>query len=485
MKLTDIIKNTEYELIGLCGDEEIMYITTHIKECDKKTLLIIPNSKKAKKISFDNCCAAAVMCDCELVLPSHMPRIIVEDTRIALAYAFSNYYSVNYEKMKIIGVTGTNGKTSTAHFIEEALLSGGAMVGAIGTGRIAINRDILSEENYSMTTPDPSLLYKSLKRMELSGCTHVVMEVSSHALTLHKVDPISFEYGIMTNLSPEHMDFHVNIDDYYNAKSKLFTMCKNAVFNIDDPYCQKAYNDFPGRKISAGVLFRGDVFATDIEDHGFDGIRYLYHGTNFTFAADLKIAGIYNVYNSMLAITVATDMGISPCTIKNAISSLKMIEGRFEIIKDDITVIIDYAHTDSALECILKSIGFAKGKGRLTVLFGAGGERDKEKRPRMAKATEKYADKIVVTTDNSRNEDPLDIICDIIRGFEKKSYTVCPDRAQAIREAILDARSGDTVAIIGKGHERYNIDKTGYHSFDERNIINDSLLERKKHENKA
>ncbi len=479
MKLSEILKGMEYELLLLSGEEEITNITTSPSECGKNTMLIISNAKNIRYEELADKSFLCVMCSPDASVPSHMPRIIVENARSALAYAYSNFYLIDYTKLKVIGITGTNGKTSTASFLERILKDNGIKVGLIGTGRISIDGEILSEENYSMTTPDPSLLYKSLKDMELSDCRYVIMEVSSHSLALHKVDPIPFEYAVMTNLSEEHLDFHSDIEDYFLTKCRLFSLCKTAVFNIDDAYCRRAYNEYTGRSIASGVLFRGDNYATHIEKRGFYGVEYLYHGKGFTFGAKLSVAGIYNVYNSMLAISVAVDIGIPPYKVKEAVASLELIEGRFEIIKSDITVIIDYAHTSQAFFEVLKNISEAKEGGELTVVFGAGGERDKGKRPKMAKTAEDFADKIIVTSDNSRGEEPLRIIEDIVSGFKRKRHSVCQDRRAAIRKAILEAHTADTVAVIGKGHEKYNIDITGYHTFDEREIIRSALLERK------
>jgi UDP-N-acetylmuramoyl-L-alanyl-D-glutamate--2,6-diaminopimelate ligase len=213
------------------------------------------------------------------------------------------------------------------------------------------------------------------------------------------------------------MDFHESLEDYYLTKKRLFELAKVSVFNVDDGYGRRAYKECLGKKISVGALFRGDVYASGITDRGFEGIGYLYHGRNFSFRMNLKTPGIYNVYNSLLAIAVATDLGEAPCRVKEALASFSGIDGRYEIIKDEITVIIDYAHTTAAFECILKSIRSAIGNKTLTVIFGAGGERDRTKRPKMASVAEKFADKIIVTEDNSRGEAPMEIITDII--YEK------------------------------------------------------------------
>ncbi len=481
MKLNEIIYNDEYIISDATGDEEINSITTEFEKADEKTLLIIPNSKKSPNFSKSENYPAAILCDELCCIPKGFKTIRTNNTRLAMSYAYSRFYGVDYSKFKIIGITGTNGKTSTATFIKYILQDAGMKVGFIGTGKIEISEKILSDTRYSMTTPDPEVLYRTLKTMENEECDAVIMEISSHSLALDKVAPISFDYGVFTNLSSEHMDFHKSIEEYYNAKCKLFSMCKTAVFNIDDDYVRKAAVQCKVRRITAGAVWRGDVFASDIENKGFSGVNYVYHGKNYIFRMKLAIAGIYNVYNSMLATAVTTDMGIKPCDAKSSISKIKAIEGRFEIIKDDITVIIDYAHTDTAFNAVLKNLRDTKKNHEiLTVVFGCGGERDRTKRPRMAAAAEAYADRIIVTSDNSRTEEPMDIIADIIHGFKNKGFEVCESREEAIKRAIVSSPAGGIVAIIGKGAEKYNIDKFGYHDFDERKIIKKALQERKK-----
>lgn len=485
MKISELLKNIDYECCGIDGDCDIPSLSMTVKDFSADCALIIPGAKIPSSAELEKNNIKCIICGEGSEIPSvGIPLVRVKNPRLALAYAYSNFYGIDYGKMKIFGVTGTNGKTSTATFLAEALSSLGK-VGFIGTGKIRIGGESVEEEYYSMTTPDPPLLYKSLKRMEKEGCFAVVMEVSSHSLALSKVDPIPFDYGIMTNLSEEHMDFHETLENYYQTKMHLFSLCKTAVFNVDNSFARRAFREHEGRKISCGVLFKADVCAKVVEDQGFDGVSYIYHGKNFSFRARLKTPGIYNVYNSMLAIAAATDCGALPCKVKEAISSLSGIEGRYEIIKDEVTVIIDYAHTEAAFENILKSIKSAKGCRPLTVIFGAGGERDRSKRPKMAAVCEKYADKIIITQDNSRGEDPGEIIGDIIRGLKSKSYRISIDRRVAIREAILSAEVGEVIALIGKGAEKYNIDKSGYHRFDEKEIIDHALRERKRHANKA
>jgi UDP-N-acetylmuramoyl-L-alanyl-D-glutamate--2,6-diaminopimelate ligase len=331
-----------------------------------------------------------------------------------------------------------------------------------------------------MTTPDPPLLYNSIKQMVEYGCEYIVMEVSSHALALSKLEPLKFDVAIFTNISPEHLDFHGDMNSYFAAKYSLLKKSKCVIINIDDEYGRKAQNEYEGKKITVGVLWRADVWASNVDDHGFDGISYTYHGDGFSFKMRMPIPGKYNVYNSMLAAAACIELGCKPCEVKEKLATFSGVEGRYEIINDKIMVIIDYAHTYFAFESFLASLSANKNGRRLTVVFGCGGNRDKAKRPLMAKVAEKYADRIILTADNSRKESTKDIISDIIRGFEKGSYEIKEDRTDAIRTAILESKDGEIVALIGKGPEKYNIDSLGYHYFSEKDIIFSALDERAK-----
>lgn len=479
MRISEIIYPEEYIFSELSDDPSFDSITTDFSKVKSDSVLIIPNSQKIPKhISLKEIPLAAI-CDNQATLPIEIPTIRVNNPRLSMANAFYRYEKISLDGMKLIGVTGTNGKSSTATLIKFILSGCGYRVGFIGTGKIEIGEEEITESHYSMTTPDPDLLYKTLRRMKDGGCDAVVMEVSSHALALDKVTPLRFDYGIFTNLAPEHLDFHGNMEEYFLAKSRLFEISKCNIFNIDDEYARRAYKSCKCRKISAGIIWRGDVWSSNIENHGFDGIGYLYHGKGFSFKMNLKLAGIYNAYNSMLAATVCIDMGCKPCDVKRILNDIELIRGRYEIINDKISVIIDYAHTDSAFNSIMKELFSVKRGRNLTVVFGCGGNRDRGKRSKMAEIAERYANKIIVTQDNSRNEDPKDIISDIIRGFKRGNYEIIENRRDAIRAAILGAENGDAVAIIGKGPEKYNIDYNGYRDFDEREIINTALAERR------
>ena len=479
MKISDIIFEEEYILSHIDTNIEFSRIVTDIQSITQDSVFIIPNSEKLESnLEFPQI-PLAVICDTKCVLPNNIPVIRVENPRLAMANAYFRFEKPDTEKLKFIGITGTNGKSSTAMIIKKILSECNHKVGYIGTGKIEIEGTVISPPHYSMTTPDPELLYKSIKQMQSEGCDTVVMEVSSHALALDKVAPLFFDYAIFTNFSSDHIDFHGNIDEYFIAKLKIFERCKCGVFNIDDEKVRRAYNLCKTRRLSAGIIWRGDVWATNIENHGLDGISYLYHGRSFCFKTKLELAGIYNAYNSMLAATVCIDMGCKPCEVKRILEEIHSIPGRFEIINDKISVIIDYAHTDSAFDNIMKELASIKGERHLTVVFGCGGNRDKTKRPKMAALAEKYADRIIVTSDNSRNEDIKNIISDIIRGFKQGKYEVIENRKDAIRAAILCASDNDIVAIIGKGPEKYNIDHNGYSNFDEAEIVKSTLEERR------
>ncbi len=479
MKISEIIYRDEYIFSQVNESTDINKITTSPTDADETTLLIIPNSKNISKAAFEENRPAAVICDAKAIIPDSVPKIIVDNPRLALSYAYYRFEEIDLNNIKLIGVTGTNGKTTTATFIKEILDYSGYKVGFIGTGKIEIGGECISDKNYSMTTPDPSLLYKALKKMLQADCDAIVMEVSSHSLALEKVAPLKFDYGIFTNLSREHTDFHSDIEDYFLTKCRLFTRCKKSFFNVDDKYARRAYSDCQSQKVSVGALWDADVRAKNVENLGFLGSSYIYQWESYSCKIELNVAGIYNVYNSMLASAVCIDMGCRPCDVKAALSKITALPGRFEIINDEITVIIDYAHTDSAFYNIMKELNNLKGSSSLCVVFGCGGERDKSKRPRMAEISENFADRIIVTEDNSRKESPKDIICDIIRGFKNKSFTVCENRVSAIEEAIINANCGDIVAVIGKGAEKYNIDNNGYHDFDEKEIIKSALKKRK------
>lgn len=420
------------------------------------------------------------------VLFDDIPVIRVGNVRAALAFALSNLYEIDYGKIKFIGVTGTNGKTTTATMIHRILSDAGYKAGFIGTGKIISVATSLSEATYSMTTPDPTTMYPAIARMQKDGCTHIVMEVSSHSIALGKIAPIKFEYAIFTNLDNDHLDFHKTKEAYFNTKLKLFKSAKRGLFNLDDEYSRRAYALATCEKSSFGVVRQGDSYATDIEV-GISGSLFYYRENGLIAKVKTNLPGAFNVYNSIAALRCAIDLGIKPCIAKRSLEGIEYIEGRMEMIKGDVSVIIDYAHTPVAFYNCLKTVKQSiNTKQNITVVFGCGGNRDTLKRPMFGKYAEMLADRIIVTEDNSRGESTDKIISDITAGMQKDTHKIIKDRAMAIEYAIKTASYGDVVLIVGKGHEKYKITDKGYVPFDEKKIVLDALKKlRKSYESQA
>jgi len=466
-------------------DVEVSRTTHDVNQIDENTLLFLFDGEDIERrleLAIAKC-PAAIITDYKTEATYGIPIIFAENARYEYARLTSKLMEIDYGKIKFIGVTGTNGKTSTAILIYEIFKHTGYKTGLIGTGKIVYMDEIFTENNYSMTTPDPPVLYAAIKRMQSEGCEVIVMEVSSHSLKYEKCAPIFFEASVFTNLSEEHLDFHCGMEDYYQTKLSLFSKSKIGIFNIDDKYSARAASDSNGKcnVHTVGIKGAAEAMARRVESFGIDGSLYLYKEEKFSFLVNLSLPGEHNIYNSLMALKCAITMGIRPCEAKAAITSVQSIDGRFEIIRGDVTVIIDYAHTPKAFENILKTANSIKVLGQnIITVFGCGGNRDASKRPKMAEIAEKYSDKVIVTEDNSRTEELSNIINDILDGFSTPlSRSVITSRKSAIKNAILSSQSGDIILILGKGHERYSIDKSGYHTFDEREIVHEALSIRK------
>ena len=484
MKIEDIIPSDEFT-VKKHGGIDVSKCVSNFRCADRSSLLfllpgitfdtytIIPKYLKAEP--------AAIVTEKISEFPkTKIPLIEVKNARRAFAYASSAISKTDYSKLKFIGVTGTNGKTSTATMIYRILKSYGRKCGFIGTGKIEFSEKRYTDDKYSMTSPDPDVLYPTIREMQLDGCEIIVMEASSHALFLEKLAPIVFEIGIFTGLSHDHLDFHKDINSYFTAKERLIKSSKRAIINYDDPYGKILYEKYRNRATGVGVIWQSDVSAREVENKGLSGLNYIYRTKEFSTKVALPLPGLYNVYNSMLAFDAAVKMNVTPKCIKESLAAMEPIEGRCECIHADITVIVDYAHTPKALESILKTASHAKPCGcKITLVFGCGGERDTEKRPKMAAIAEKYADKIIVTNDNPRSEAEDKIINDILSGFTGSRHGVITDRSVAITHAVKSASAKDIVIIAGKGHEKYIYDKSGYRPFDEKSIIYSALELRK------
>ena len=421
--------------------------------------------------------ASCVICEEKPALD--VPYVVVRDSRLALAVASKNLFGDPGGEMVMLGVTGTNGKTTTTYLIKHLLeQKKGATVGLIGTNGNMIGSDFLPTER---TTPESYELQKLLREMADAGCTHVIMEVSSHSLVLHRVAGLHFAVGIFTNLTQDHLDFHKTMAEYARAKSLLFDMCDRAVINLDDEWSEYMLEhcSCPALTFSEGE--RGDLTAHDIELAS-SGVSFTAGYEGRCERVRLGIPGLFSVYNALGVMGCGLSLGIDLADCADSLASAKGVKGRVEVVPTDgdYTILIDYAHTPDALENVLKSMRRVT-KGRLVALFGCGGDRDRTKRPIMGRIAAENADFVVVTSDNPRTENPEAIIADIVAGMEGSSTPreVITGRPEAIEWAIEHHQPGDVIVLAGKGHEDYQIVGHEKHHMDEREIVADILKKRK------
>ena len=414
----------------------------------------------------------AVCLICEEEPSVAIPYIIVEDSRKALAEISAQWFGHPAKKLKLVGVTGTNGKTSvtnlTKYIIEKCSDS---KVGLIGTNGNFIGDRELSTEH---TTPESYEMHKLLDKMVLEGCEYVVMEVSSHALYLSRVYGIEYDIGVFTNLTPEHLDFHGCIEEYAKAKSLLFPRCRKSVINTDEEYASLMIQNAAGLVMTYAIKnSSADLVGKDIKLRG-DRVEFCILAVGSINRVELPIPGLFSVYNALAAIASAVLLGFDIEHIVPVLQSYDGVKGRAEVVPtgNDYTVLIDYAHTPDALMNIITAArGFAKG--RIVTLFGCGGDRDKIKRPVMGGIAADLSDHIVITSDNPRTEDPKEIIENILDGIDAKydSCTIIENRREAICWALDNLLSGDVLIIAGKGHETYQILGKEKIHFDDREIV--------------
>lgn len=406
------------------------------------------------------------------------PYVRTGDSRGALAQAGRNWFGDPAGEMTMVGVTGTNGKTTTTYLLKDVLeKAAGAKVGLIGTNQNMVGDEVLHTER---TTPESFELQALFRRMADAGCTHVVMEVSSHALCLQRVAGIRFAAGLFTNLSQDHLDFHGSMEDYCGAKALLFRQCEKGVYNADDPWADRVTRDAPcplssfGEK--AGEL-RGENIRLAVDGVDFDACR-----DGETVPVRVNIPGGFTVYNALGVMAAARELGVSLADSAHALRRSAGVKGRVEVVPvpGEYTVLIDYAVTPDAIENVLATVrDFAKG--RVVILFGCGGDRDRGKRPKMGRIAAQMADFVVVTSDNPRTEVPGDIIADILPGLEgtETPYVVVEDRVEAIRYALDHARKDDVIILAGKGHETYQIVGHEKRHLDEREVVAAYIAEHK------
>lgn len=418
--------------------------------------------------------AAAVVAERDLGLDK---QIIVENSRAVFSPICANFYNNPAKKLKLIGLTGTNGKTTTTFLIKQILENSGKKVGLIGTVQNMICDEIYPAK---YTTPDPYELQKLFAMMVDAGCEYCVMEVSSQALAQGRVNGLNFAVGVFTNLTQDHLDYHKTWENYFNSKRMLFENCDIAVTNEDDKY---------GLEIVKGLDFDKLItYAVDTNnaDYVAKNVSFKSSGVEYELVGDnigrcyCPIPGRFSVYNSLCAAAVALALGIDFDKVLAAISKSNGVKGRIEVVPcdRDFTIIIDYAHSPDGLENIITSLKEI-AKGRVVTVFGCGGDRDKTKRPKMGRIAAELSDFCVVTSDNPRSENPSEIIKDILVGMEgiDTPYEVVELRRDAIAYAINHAKKDDIILLAGKGHETYQILPTGTIHFDEREVVAEVLGE--------
>lgn len=402
-------------------------------------------------------------------------EIILADTRKVYATMSANFFDNPAKKLKLIGVTGTNGKTSVTYMIKSIIESQGFKTGVIGTIQNLVLDEVIETSN---TTPDAYELNRLFAYMYEKGCEFAIMEVSSHALEQDRVHGLEFDVAAFTNLTQDHLDYHITMENYLNAKKKLFSMCKTAVVNIDDKYSEQLLSGLECDILTYSVKSNNSTYSANGIQLYPDGIEYELVGYNTINHVKVKTGGKFTVYNSLCATVCSVALGFNLNDIVSALAEEKGIKGRAEVVPTgkDFTIIIDYAHTPDGLQNILSTFKELK-KNRLICLFGCGGDRDKTKRPLMGAIAARLSDFVVVTSDNPRTEEPMSIIEDIIKGISdyKTPYKVIENRAEAINYVVKNAVKDDIIILAGKGHETYQILKTGKIHLDEREIIFEAL----------
>lgn len=415
--------------------------------------------------------------------------LAVEDTRAALARLLDAWYRHPARELELIGITGTNGKTSTAAMLFSILRAAGYSCGLIGTVGCFLNDTPLTAKNAdalaNMTTPDPAELYALLAEMRDGGAHYVVMEVTSHALAFGKVAPLCFSRAVFTNLTPDHLDFHGDMESYYLEKRKLFDQARCAVISTFSPYGVRLADsiEIPLYEVGARTV-------CDMETHGAQGVSFSLSENGEKTSFSLPVAGRFSIENGALAAMTARSLGIDGQTIRAALAAFRGVAGRMERIGEnpfDVSVFVDYAHTPDALEKLLTTVrGFKSETERVVLLFGCGGDRDRTKRPQMGRIASRLADLVILTSDNCRSEEPAAIIRDILRGMDReKPHVIIEDRRAAIEWAVANARAGDILLLAGKGHENYEIRGSERLPFSEKTIVAAAFAARKEREHRA
>lgn len=483
MKLQELLKSL-HPIVPYKGENpEITSIENDNRKVQKGSLFICIKGYTVDGHDFAGSAVenGAVAVLAERPLNIDVPVILVQDTMRAMAVVADAYYSQPTKKLHLIGITGTNGKTTTSHLIEKIFADAGNKTGLIGTMYTKIADQILETKN---TTPESLTLQKTFHQMVEAKVDLAVMEVSSHALDMGRVHGCDYDVAVFTNLSQDHLDYHQTMEEYQRAKSLLFAQLGNtfdlnkpkfAVLNSDDPA-----SDMYKRSTAAHVVTYGIDQQADIQAQN---IQMTPKGTTFTlvmrehsYPVQMQLIGKFSVYNVLASIAAALVSGIGMEDIIRSIEEVQGVAGRFELVNagQDFTVIVDYAHTPDSLENVLKTIQHFASK-RVFVVVGCGGDRDRTKRPLMAQIACKWSTDPIFTSDNPRSEDPNAILTEMEAGVEGESYQVIPDRKEAIFTAVNHAETGDVILIAGKGHETYQIVGNLVHDFDDRLVAREAI----------
>ena len=484
-KIKELIKNTNLILESGSAETEITSLVYDSRKVEKGSLYVAIVGANADGHNYIQqvveAGAAGVVVEKDVEVPDTVAVIKSADTREALALLSAAWFDHPADKIPVIGITGTKGKTTTTYMIKSILENAGKKVGLIGTIEAIIGEKHIPAVN---TTPESYIVQDYLSQMVEAGCDAAVMEVSSQALMLHRVGGMTFEIGIFTNISPDHIgpNEHKDFDEYLHCKSLLFRQCRHGIFNADDEHLEGILEGHTCTVNTYGIEKPADFEAKDIElvhKPGYLGVNYKVTGKE-NFDVTIDVPGRFSVYNSLCAIAVCHFFGVSVEAMQKALKAAK-VKGRIEMVKvsDDFALMIDYAHNAMALESLLTSIR-EYNPGRIVTLFGCGGNRSKLRRYEMGEVSGKLSDFTIITSDNPRFEEPADIMKDIETGIKKTDgkYIMIEDRKEAIKYAIEHGQKGDVIILAGKGHEDYQEIKGKKYPMDERVLIADILAGR-------
>jgi UDP-N-acetylmuramoyl-L-alanyl-D-glutamate--2,6-diaminopimelate ligase len=484
MRLNELLEGIDYTIIAGSSDIDIKGIAYDSRQVKPGYLFVcISGLKTDGHLYVEEALkngAGAILVEKNIDQINTATVIITSNNRKALALMASNLYGRPSHNMRVIGVTGTNGKTTTTHLIKAILEEAGMKTGLMGTLYARVDDKTM---DFSHTTPEAPEVERFMETCRQSQAQYVVMEVSSHALDLCRVDHIDFNIAIFTNLTQDHLDYHNNMEEYQAAKLKLFDMISSGnnnftVVNTDDTYARDFIQAANVPVTTYGLSDNSDIKAENVKiDLKGSKFALSFEGTNINI--NIKLIGMFSIYNVLAAIAFGLRESISLEIIKKALEKVEGIPGRFEQVDEgqDFTVVVDYAHTPDGLENILRT-GRQLTNNRLITVFGCGGDRDRGKRPLMGEVAARYSDFCVVTSDNPRSEDPEAIINDIVPGLDQvksSRYAIISDRREAINHAVYLARPGDLVIIAGKGHETYQLVKDQVLDFDDRKVASEFL----------